>query len=428
MAFINEWVQQFKGYHRNVRLAQASNILTNIGMGIFMVIYNFYIRELGHNEQVNGQIIALTSLATAIVLIPAGIISDRTSRKKVMILGSFFTAFSLLFRGLSEIESLLLLFAFLTGGFMAFFQVSVVPWLAENSTAKERVHLFSFHFAVMTVSNVIGNLLGGGLTDLLSLFMSELWAIRWTLLFGSIIVLLSMIPLIQLKETSKITKAKPEKRIPPTQLWKEKKPSFILIAIFAFSQLLIGFGAGLVIPYLNLYFADRFEASPSIVGLIISGGQAATAVAMFIGPVFVKKVGEIKAVFYLQLLSLPFLLITAFTHHLWIAAIAFLFRQSLMNAGNPIQASLVMEKVDNEMKGLANSVNQMVFQLGWAVMGPVSTGIVIQYGVYWGYATVFSITAILYVIGSFYFFFMLRSSFFKRLTGSAKVEVSNTAG
>ncbi|MET3697431.1 predicted MFS family arabinose efflux permease [Bacillus oleivorans] len=428
MVFINGWVKQYKGYHRNVKLAQASNILSQIGMGIFLVIYNFYVRELGYNEEVNGQVIALTSLATAIVLIPAGIISDRTSRKQVMIVGSFMAAVSLLFRGIFEMENLLLLFAFLTGGVMAFFQVSVVPWLAENSTPQERVHLFSFHFAVMTASNVIGNLIGGGLTDFLSLFMSELLAIRWTLLLGSILFFVSVIPLFLLKETAKIRKNKSEKRIPTVQNWKEKKNSLILIAIFAFSQLLIGFGAGLVIPYLNLYFADRFQASPSIVGLIISGGQAATAIAMFIGPAVVKRVGEVNAVFYLQLLSLPFLLITAYTQHLWVAGVAFLFRQALMNAGNPIQASLVMGKVDNEMKGLANSVNQMVFNLGWAVMGPVSTGIVIQYGAYWGYAAVFSITAVLYVIGSFYFFFMLRSSFFERLANSQKVEVSNTAG
>ncbi|GAA0326921.1 MFS transporter [Bacillus carboniphilus] len=430
MAFINEWVNQYKGYHRNVKLAQLANILAQIGMGVFLVIYNFYVRELGYSEQTNGEIIAFTSLATAIVLIPAGIMSDRTSRKKVMIFGSILVALTLLFRGVFQDESLLLLFAFLTGAFMAFVQVSIVPWLAENSTAKQRVHLFSFHFAVMTGANVIGNLIGGGLTDLLSLFTTELLAIRWTLIFGSAIFMAGIIPLFFLKEAPKEKKSPSvKKRLPALHTWKEKKNSLILIGLFAFAQLLIGFGAGLVIPYLNLYFADRFEASTSMVGLIISGGQAATAVAMFIGPLVVKRVGEVRAVVFLQLASLPFLLLTAYTQQLWLAALGFLFRQALMNAGNPIQTSLIMSRVDNEMKGLANSVNQMVFQLGWAVMGPVSTGIVIHYGAYWGYATVFTITAGLYLIGSVYFFIMFRSKFFEKLTVSqTKVEASKTAG
>src|SRR5699024_5849598 len=118
--------------------------------------------------------------------------------------------------------------------------------------------------------------------------------------------------------------------------------------------------SGLVIPYLNLYFADRFDASTSVIGIIIALGQGATAVAMFIGPMVVKRLGEVRAVVILQLLSLPFLLLTAFTTNLLLASIGFLFRQALMNAGNPIQSSLMMAKVDDSMKGLANSVNQMV--------------------------------------------------------------------
>ncbi|WP_420827567.1 hypothetical protein AWH56_26925 [Anaerobacillus isosaccharinicus] len=80
-----------------------------------------------------------------------------------------------------------------------------------------------------------------------------------------------------------------------------------------------------------------------------------------------------------------------------------------MNAGNPIQMSLMMRSVDDSMKGLANSVGQMVFSLGWAVMGPVSTGIVMLYGAYYGYAIVFSITGALYVVASVYFFLVFRN-------------------
>jgi predicted MFS family arabinose efflux permease len=150
-------------------------------------------------------------------------------------------------------------------------------------------------------------------------------------------------------------------------------------------------------------------ASNSLIGLVISLGQGATAIAMIIGPMVVRRLGEVKAVVVLQLMSLPFLLLTAYTQQFWLAALGFLFRQALMNAGNPIQMSLMMSKVDDSMKGLANSVNQMVFNLGWAIMGPVSTGIVLKYGSYWGYATVFTITAGLYLIGSTYFFVVFKS-------------------
>ncbi|WLR55705.1 MFS transporter [Mesobacillus subterraneus] len=407
MALYQEWSSHIRSYNRNVKLTFLANILTQVDLGIFMVIYNFYIRELGLNELVNGKVISMTSLATALILIPAGILSDKAGRKKLMLYGALSTGLILFARSMVETQALLVLFAFGTGLASAFIQVSIIPWLAENSKPEQRVHLFSIHFAAMTAANVVGSLLGGILTDLFSMVIPELKSIRYTLIIGSGLFLAALIPILRLNENRPArisagdTKEK-TKGIP-------HKASFKIILLFAVAQLMIGFGAGLVIPYLNLYFADRFMASNSLIGLVISLGQGATAVAMIIGPLVVRRLGEVRAVVVLQMLSLPFLLLTAYTQNFWLAALGFLFRQALMNAGNPIQMSLMMSKVDDSMKGLANSVNQMVFNLGWAVMGPVSTGIVLKYGSYWGYATVFTITAGLYLVGSTYFFLVFKT-------------------
>ncbi|SET21424.1 Predicted arabinose efflux permease, MFS family [Oceanobacillus limi] len=406
--FFKEWSDQFKTYNKNIKLAILANLFSQIGLGMFMVIYNFYIRELGMSQDVNGQVISLQALATAIILVPAGILSDRLGRKKVMIFGVLLSGSVLIFRSIVEFQSFLLAAGFATGLFVAFLQVSSIPWLAENSTAKQRVHLFSLHAAIMTGAQVIGSILGGTLTDLFALVTSDLLSIRYTLIIGGMFYLLAFIPIVKMTEKQKVVVENKEK-VNLKAFFEKNKTGFKVIALFAFAQLLIGFGSGLVVPYLNLYFADRFEASNSIIGIIISLGQGATAIAMFIGPLVVKRLGEVRAVVTLQLLSLPFLLITAYTQNLWLATIGFLFRQALMNAGNPIQASLVMSKVDDSMKGLANSVNQMVFQLGWAFMGPVSTSIVLASGAYWGYAHVFSITAGLYLVGSLYFYLVFRS-------------------
>lgn len=407
MALYQEWASHIKSYNRNIKLTFLANILTQIGLGIFMVIYNFYIRELGFNELVNGKVISMTALATALVLIPAGILSDKAGRKKLMFYGAVSTGIILFVRSMVEDQSLLILFAFGTGLASAFIQVSIIPWLAENSKPDQRVHLFSIHFAAMTAANVVGSLLGGILTDVFSIVVPELESIRYTLIIGSGLFISALIPIIRLTEIQ--SKKQTKSRVKEPKRGIKHRESFKIILLFAVAQLMIGFGAGLVIPYLNLYFADRFMASNSLIGLVISLGQGATAVAMIIGPMVVRRLGEVRAVVVLQMLSLPFLLLTAYTQHFWLAALGFLFRQALMNAGNPIQMSLMMSKVDDSMKGLANSVNQMVFNLGWAIMGPVSTGIVLKYGSYWGYATVFTITAGLYLVGSTYFFVVFKT-------------------
>ncbi|MFN7251871.1 MAG: MFS transporter [Anaerobacillus sp.] len=408
--FIGGWSTQFKGYNKNIRLFLLSSILGHIGMGIFMIIYNYYIRELGFDEQVNGKVIAMTATAQAIMLLPAGILSDRFGRKKIIFWGGLLSAITLLSRSLFIDESVLLTAAFLSGIFMAFIQVSTIPLLAENSNEKQRVHLFSFNFAIMMVANVIGNMLGGGLSDIFQNIFSldAVTSIRITLVVGSVFFFASLVPLVKIHEQKKTAKQIKERKS-YVELIKTNKKGVKIILFFAIAQIIIGFGSGLVIPYLNLYFTDRFEVSKSLVGLILSLGQAMTAVAMLIGPAVVARFGEVRAVVILQLASIPFLLLTAFTENLTFAVVGFLFRQALMNAGNPIQMSLMMRSVDDSMKGLANSVGQMVFSLGWAVMGPVSTGIVMLYGAYYGYAIVFSITGALYVVASVYFFFIFRN-------------------
>ncbi|MEH7225824.1 MFS transporter [Bacillus sp. JJ1566] len=411
-SIVTGWKAQYKSYNQNIKLFIFTTIFTQLGMGMFTIMYNFYVRELGYSEQTNGTIIAMTALASAIILVPAGLMSDKFGRKKVMLLGMAVSTIAFFARSILDVEQLLVATAFLTGLSTAFIQVSGIPWLAENSTAKQRVHLFSFHSAIMMGAQVVGNIAGGALSDAFQFIfhISGLWSVRITLLIATIIYVVGILPILKMNEQRRQPEIKPVESF--GQKLKTNKSQIKLIALFAFAQMIIGFGSGLVIPYLNLYFADRFLASNTIIGLILSLGQAATAIAMIIGPYIVSKVGEVRAVVYLQLSSLPFLLLTGYTENLYIAAIAFLFRQALMNAGNPIQASLVMGRVNDSMKGLANSVNQMVFSLGWALMGPVSTSIVMLHGAYWGYAYVFTITSVLYLIGSLYFLFVFsRKSF-----------------
>ncbi|GAF14438.1 hypothetical protein JCM19045_3753 [Bacillus sp. JCM 19045] len=396
------------GYSRTIRYFFLSSMAFNCAMGIFMVMYPFYVRELGFSDALNGNIIAIQAGATAIALLPAGLLGDKYGRKQMILIGAAMLAVSFFIRAIGISEWILLLGAGLTGFFFAFLQVSAIPLLAEHSKDKQRVKLFALHAAIMMAANVIGHLFSGLMADALHQFTSltMLDAVRVTLLLAFLLALLSFIPLLQVKETVQTKKVQ---KVAQGLNHRPRKQEWKLICLFAGSSLMIGFGSGLVIPYLNLYFNDRFDLSYSAIGLVLSLGQAMTVFAMLIGPRVVDRFGEVKAVFILQMGSIPFLLLTAFTNVLWFAIIGFLFRQALMNAGNPIQAALVMKLIHPNMRGTANSVTQMVFQLGWALMGPVSMSIVALYGAYTGYAVVFCITAFLYIAGSVFFLLVFRN-------------------
>ena len=156
---------------------------------------------------------------------------------------------------------------------------------------------------------------------------------------------------------------------------------------------IIGTGAGLVIPFLNLYFLNRFHQESDAIGRIFSLGQLFTAVGFLIGPALAKKVGLIKTAVITQLLSIPFFLILAFSHNLALSVFAFMMRGSLMNMAWPMYNNFAMEMVSEEQQAGTNSVMSLAWNASWMVSANVG-GIIIQH---YGFTIVMLVTVALYV-------------------------------
>ncbi|MFD1175829.1 MFS transporter [Paenibacillus puldeungensis] len=407
-------------WSRNIRLFFLANILYQIGTGMFGVLYNLYIQGLGYGDAMNGRVVSIQSLATALLFVPIGIWGDRTSHKKILVLGALLSGIGFILRSFSSGEIALIGFAVFTGLFASFFQVLSIPFLAANVDSKKRLRMFSYFSSLGLASQVIGSMGGGVIADALrSIGFTNLLSLRTVLVMGGAATLAAFIPMLFVRENGGPSAAQLDQKSankPPKQLVHTTADDstggaaaeYRMIARFVFAQLLIGFGSGLVVPYLNLYFTNRFSISLSLMSFLISLGQVMTILSMLIGPTLATRVGQVKAVVWFQMLSLPFLVLTGFTNWFAVAAISFLFRQALMNAANPIQSAIMIDRIGDKRRGIANSLTQTAFMLGWATMGPVQSHLVTTYGTYWGYAITFSITGCLYAAASFLYYFMFR--------------------
>ncbi|WP_340020149.1 MFS transporter [Paenibacillus sp. FSL H7-0942] len=415
---------EIRGWSRNIQLFFLASILYQIGNGMFSVLYNLYIQGLGYNDTMNGQIVSIQSLATAIMFVPIGLCGDLFSRKRLLITGALFSGIFLIGRSFDYSATGLIWFAVFSGLFAGVFQVLAIPYLAENVKKSQRLKMFSYYSSLVLASQVLGSLGGGVFADLLhTAGLAKVTGLQTVLFVGGAATLAAFIPLLFVTEG----KAAPQTTIPaqpvlqPNAELKEsstntpstvdsitKKKDSRLIGQFIVTQLLIGLGSGLVVPYLNLYFTNRFSVSLSGMSLLIALGQIMTIVSMLIGPTLAAKVGSVRAVVIFQVMSLPFLLLTGFTNLLFIASLSFLFRQALMNAANPIHSAILVDRISDKRRGIANSLMQTSFMIGWATMGPVQSYLVTTYGTYWGYAITFSITGCLYVISSLMYFVMFR--------------------
>lgn len=407
----HQLLHEVRNWNRNIRLFFLSNLLYQLGSGMFSVLYNLYIKELGYSQAMNGSIVSMQSLATALLFIPIGFLGDRIQRKSILVVGALMTGILFMGRAYAVDEPYLLLFAVGTGIFASFYQVLAIPFLAEQANKQTRLRLFSYHFSFVLAAQVLGSIGGGWIADSLqAIGINSVSSLQISLLIGGTATMLSFIPLLLVKESTSESESVTETQSTesPPALINNAAEDWRNIGKFTCGQLLIGFGSGLVIPYLNLYFTDRFHISLTAVGLLVSLGQVMTIFSMLIGPSVVKRVGQVRAIIYFQMLSLPFLLLTGFTNILLVASFSFLFRQALMNAANPIQSNLMVERISAQRRGIANSITQTAFMLGWASMGTVQSYLITTYGTYWGYAFTFSVTGALYVSAALCFYLMFR--------------------
>src|SRR6266849_2423328 len=167
-------------------------------------------------------------------------------------------------------------------------------------------------------------------------------------------------------------------------------PFFFLVLVYV----LTGSGAGLFIPYFNIYFVQHLNASPALFGLIDGGANAMTALLTLIAPALAKRTGRINTSMLTRLVSIPLLLTIGLTSILPLAAFLYLFRQGTMDMSAGILQVFSMESVSKKYRGLANSSYQVAFQVPSALSAPLG-GLII---VHLGYSPIFLLGAFCYIL------------------------------
>jgi len=163
-------------------------------------------------------------------------------------------------------------------------------------------------------------------------------------------------------------------------------------------QVVIGFGAGLVIPFLNLYLKEKFGLTYGTTGLIFALSSLATGAAMLLQPLLVQRLGRLGAIVFVQALSLPFLAALAWAPWLPLVTLALLIRGALMNAAGPVYAALVMDYLDEEERPgfflVESALWSLLFALASALSGLVQGALGLR-----AFDYLFGVTLALYALG-----------------------------
>lgn len=398
------YIQPIRTFKRDARLFLWMTVINGIIFSGWQLFFNIYMLERGITREYLGIINSLPSLTGLLLGIPIGRLSDRIGRRRAIIIGIALSSLAFFGQVTFKQPTLILLMSALTGVFNMFTIVSVSPLMMKLSDLNNRTLLFSLNYGLQTMAGAVGSLFAGQLPalfgNLLHVGATNAVAYQAVLITTVLLGTTALIPIWMMKEPQ-TRQTQPEADSRATNL---KSGLTRLTVKLAAPNFLIGIGAAILIPYMNVFFKDRFQISDSLLGLLFSLSSLFIGVGSLIGPRLTTHLGgKIRTVAFTQLASVVFMLMIGFIPSLWVAGFAFLMRAALMNMSAPLYSAFCMEQTPERQQGFVSSVMNIAWQVGWSV-GPYLSGLV---QVRYGFTPLFITTTVLYLlaIGSMWRFF-----------------------
>jgi len=412
-------MQRWRHLSRPARLYLLHAALLTSSLAIIGLFFNLAILALGYPIRFLGLLNTVSIAVAALLSLPLWWLATRIGLRWALLASALLQAGGALLFALWPTPVPLFGAVALTGAAAVLFQVSAPPFMMRYSDPAARDHLFSANAAINLGFAGLGSLVAGGLPALFGrLFSVDATAgvvYRATFAVAAVGLLLSLVPLLLIGERANDERtpasgddgqdaigsddaahdpiagtAPPASRRLPRAIspllarlpapWRAllRRPwPLIMLLIPPF---LISWGAALLIPYLNLFFKQRFAVGDATLGLIFAGLNVATGVAALIGPLLSIRIGKIRTIALTQALSIPFLLALGFVPLLGVVVGAALARQALFNMGSPLYDAFAMERTAEDVRPTVIGLINGAYSVGYLAAPTISTFVQERYG------------------------------------------------
>lgn len=330
-----------------------------------------WLNVMGHTKTEIGTFQSLDSWGKVLVALPAAFVLARRPARGVFV-GAALVA-GVCYAILPFLPSLGWMYAlnFVAGLAMTVHYVAIAPFLYRHTSEEDRAAVFSLAEAARTGAAVIGaSLAGFAAASLTARLGDESEATSLVISSAGVFALLAAACYSRIHD--------PEPSMPGSErILPVVREHRGLLGRFAAPQFLVALGAGFCIPFLPTYFQERFAVGPDGWGYLFAASQVLMTAGFLLTPVVLARLGFVRSMVAIELSSLPFFLMLAFTGSLGVAMFAFLMRGALMNATHPIHKNLMMRATPAGVREVQTGVNATLWGIGW-VIGPLAAGRVLD--------------------------------------------------
>jgi len=376
---INALTQQWRrmaGLSRNAKLFLSMVAINGFGQNIIWLFLTLFILARGNDKTFLGLFMSLISLAALFLSIPMGILTSQIGCKRAVLVGVFISVAANVLLVLSPFDGLLLLAAAMMGTGNALRMAAGPAFIAQNVADEDRSTAFSLQFSLTTLTGFAGSLIAGLMpawfAALLHVGPESATAYRATLLVACGVFGISALPLLMVQERSRPSQDATSETILFMRSLLRRDILWLMTP-----QLIIALGAGLLIPYLNVFLKERFAIADSLLGLTFAISQLLVGLGALAAPMLAERWGELRTIVATQLLSLPLLLTLGFAPVLGVAIVALWLRAVLMNMGSPLYTTFAMRLARKEEQSTVGAMLGMAWSVG-QMIGPGISGAVQQ--------------------------------------------------
>ena len=400
---VRTYIKRVRAFSPNARIYLISIIIYGAGFGIHRILFNFFLRSLGYDETFMGLLSTVNSMTVLISALPMGYLADRLGRKSTLVLAVLLTGASIIFMVGFPSTGILIVTNILMGIGSSLGAVVSGPFMMENSGEEERTYLFSMQSGLQMAANSAGDWLGGYLPSwfgkIFNVSPVSSTAYAWAIGMAGALVISTVIPRLALRGDKEIHESRAA--FAPIAFGR-KHPG--LLAKLLLPMFVTSIGAGLIMPFMNIFFSNVHQQPDPVIGALMAWGSLAMGVGLILAPAFADRYCKIRVVVFSQAISIPFLIILGFSPMFWMSAGAYFVRLTLMNMSTPVYQTFVMEQVEADSRAMVASLNSMVNSFGRAFSPVLSGWMQVNYG----FGPPFTGTIITYIIaiGMYYAFFL----------------------
>jgi len=405
--------RSYRDLPRNIHLLFLLEFSLSLIHIAFILVLNIYLRKQGFSDPEIASLNSLRFIGALAFALPLGIYIRGKKLKPFFILAAAVvpTTSILIIESIHYLNLPLIQLAFLSWGFgMMLMRVCSLPFVIRNTTADNSTEALSLIAATWSLSTIVSGLIISGL-DWISYVKIGSWSVTFN--EQAILWIITVIGAGSIGFALKISEHNHGHTGRNNDLFSLHKSYDWHLIFKAISPLiLISIGAGLTIPFVNLFFNSIFGFTASEFSLLGSFTALLVFIFSLLVPSLRKKYGYWMTIVVVQSLAIICLIIMSlmelyatYSFALIIAVAAYILRQPLMHMAHPASNELMMNYVGKKNQELISALSSSLWSASWFISAKVFEWLrLLQYQYY----EIFLITAALYTFGVILFTFLIR--------------------